>query len=248
MTTAKLMNNDTESAIPDSTILYLYAILRLFSPKLNPRLNTRALCKNKLCGITTAPTRDTAIYSALLPGNRGNTIPATTEDAFASTNVTSAKKHNDITPTSAAMNASNFRTPNDCNPKNTIVDIDVSTTPTHVGIPNINFSANAVPMTSGTSLAMIASSVIAHSAYRVGSGYSSRMHRARSHPVASASRIVRPCMYHPPSVAQSNTQSNLYPNSVPACKSLSKFPGSTYAMHIKNPGPMNRHSVFRLNR
>lgn len=192
MMTAKLMNNDTAKARPDSTMLYLYAIFKLLSPRLKPLLNTSALCKNKLCGMTTAPTREIAMYSALVLGNRGNTIPATTDDAGASTNVTSAKKHSDITPTSDAMNASNFLTPNDCNPKNTIVDIDVNTTPTHVGILNINLSANAVPITSGTSLAMIASSDITHSAYRTGSGYSSLKHLARSHPVANARRTVNP--------------------------------------------------------
>jgi hypothetical protein len=152
-----------------------------------------------------------------------------------------------MTPTSDAINASNFLTPNDCNPKNTSVDIDVNTTPTHVGILNINFNANAVPITSGTSLAIIANSVIIHNAYLTGSGYSSLKHLAKSHPVASANLIVNPCTYHPAHVAHSNTHNNLYPNNVPACKSLSKFPGSTYAMHIKNPGPINFQSVRKLN-
>ena len=91
----------------------------------------------------------------------------------------------------------------------------------------MSFSASAVPITSGTSDATMASSVTIHSAYRTGVEYSSRITRARSHPVASASRTHRAWMNKPATVAHRSTQRREYPYKHPAWRSLSKFPGST---------------------
>jgi hypothetical protein len=137
------------------------------------------------------------------------------------------------------MNASNFRTPSCCKSRNTSVLADVIATPITVGIPNSSFSASAVPITSGTSLATIASSVTNHNAYRTGSEYSSRITRERCHPVASANLTARAWMNSPHAVAHRMTHKREYPKRQPAWRSLSKFPGSTYPMHIKNPGPRN---------
>ena len=137
------------------------------------------------------------------------------------------------------MNASSFRTPSCCNSRNTSVLADVIATPITVGIPNNSFSASAVPITSGTSLATIASSVMNHNAYRAGFEYSSRITRERCHPVASANLTARACMNSPHAVAHRMTHSREYPKRQPAWRSLSKFPGSTYPMHIRNPGPRN---------
>ena len=76
--------------------------------------------------------------------------------------------------TNDPMNASNFLTPKCCKPKNTNVDSDVKNTPTTVGNPKINFNANAVPITSGTSDAMIPNSDTTHNALTTFLSYSSR--------------------------------------------------------------------------
>ena len=89
------------------------------------------------------------------------------------------------------MKASSLRTPNCCSARNSSVDADVTSTPHTVGRPKISFRANAVPITSGTSDAMMASSVTIQSEYLAGVGYSSLMTRARCHPVARPRRTLR---------------------------------------------------------
>ena len=129
-----------------------------------------------------------------------------------------------------------------------MADVDDTSMPIHSCHPKIILSANAVPITSGTSLATMASSVTAHMAMRVGvCGNSSRTHLARSLPVASARRTASSCTKNPSSVVHTSTHSSWYPNSAPATRSLSKFPGSTYAMDMRNPGPVNAQHCLQLN-
>ena len=208
ITTAKLITRVTSSAKAHSATLYLYADRSARSPRANVRLSTSALCRNKLCGITTAPRSEMAMNSALGSRMTGATVPATTSPPSPPpSRLICATKQMDITPTSAPMNASSLRTPKLCSPRNSSVESDVMPTPQAVGKPKISFSASAVPITSGMSLATMASSVATHSAYRTRGGYSSRITRARCHPVASAKRTHMACTNRPAIVAQSNTQS-----------------------------------------
>ena len=178
----------------------------------------------------------------------GATMPATTSPPSPPpSRLICATKQMDITPTSAPMNASSLRTPKLCSPRNSSVESDVTPTPQAVGKPKISFSASAVPITSGMSLATMASSVATHSAFRTRGGYSSRITRARCHPVASAKRTHMACTNRPAIVAQSNTQSREKPYCTPACRSDSKFPGSTYPMHMRKPGPRNARNLRTLN-
>mmetsp|Transcript_13789 Transcript_13789/g.33225 ORF Transcript_13789/g.33225 Transcript_13789/m.33225 type:complete len:441 (-) Transcript_13789:106-1428(-) len=247
MTMAKLMNRQMVSASADSATLYLSASRRGFSPNLKDRDSTRAECRKRLWGMTTAPSSEMAMNRALPSGMIGTTIPVTTCAASPPSSIpTCATKHTDMIPTRTPMNASSLRTPKLCRPRNTRVDSEVTATPTTVESPKMSFRASAVPITSGTSDAMMASSVTTQSAYLTGVGYSSRMQRARCQPVASARRTLSAWMYRPHRVAHSSTHSSLYPNSTPACRSLSKLPGSMYPMHIRNPGPTKPANLRQL--
>mmetsp|Transcript_1208 Transcript_1208/g.4808 ORF Transcript_1208/g.4808 Transcript_1208/m.4808 type:complete len:234 (+) Transcript_1208:3744-4445(+) len=209
ITTAKLMIRVTSNAKPHSATLYLYADFSARSPRENVRLNTSALCRNKLCGITTAPRSEMAMNNALGSLMTGATMPTiTSPPSPPPRRLICATKQIDMTPTSAPMNASSLRTPKLCSPKNSSVESEVTPTPQAVGRPKISFSARAVPITSGMSLATMASSVATQSAYRTRGGYSSRITRAKCHPVASARRTHMACTNSPASVAQSNTQSS----------------------------------------
>mmetsp|Transcript_4764 Transcript_4764/g.17588 ORF Transcript_4764/g.17588 Transcript_4764/m.17588 type:complete len:213 (+) Transcript_4764:1069-1707(+) len=198
--------------------------------------------------MTTAPSREMAMKTALGFGMVGTIIPTSTSPPSPPPrSAICATKQIDITATSAPINASSFLIPKDCRPRNSNAEREVTPTPHAVGNPKISFKASAVPMTSGMSLATIASSVAIHSKYRTLGGYSSRITLARCHPVASAKRTHIACTNKPATVAQSNTHNSEYPYKTPACKSLSKFPGSTYPMHIKNPGPQNARNFLTLN-
>ena len=78
MTTAQLMKRHTANASADSATLYLSADRSGRSPILNFLESTRAECRNRLWGITTAPSSEMAMKSARPSGMTGRTMPAIT--------------------------------------------------------------------------------------------------------------------------------------------------------------------------
>mmetsp|Transcript_32774 Transcript_32774/g.82214 ORF Transcript_32774/g.82214 Transcript_32774/m.82214 type:complete len:237 (+) Transcript_32774:956-1666(+) len=203
-TMATFTKRETSSEMALSTVLYISARRAGPSPGggVAPRVSTLPECRYRLCGITTAPSRDTAMYAAPVSGTRGMSSPdrMPPKDSCAST--ISTMKQTLITPTITPITISSLRA---LSTRKSIVLTPVMSTPTHSGVPNSSISANAVPMTSGMSEHTMAASVMSHSPMRTGLGYSSRHTRARCMPVPSARRTVSTWMSSPASVAHSST-------------------------------------------
>eukprot|EP00982_Pelagococcus_subviridis_P006483 30135-Pelagococcus_subviridis.AAC.17 len=101
MTTAKLITSVTASAHADSSTLYFNAVRSGFSPIRNRRESTSAECRNKLCGITTAPRSEMAMNSAFPSRIRGTTTPSiTSSPSPPPRRPISATKQTAMTPTS----------------------------------------------------------------------------------------------------------------------------------------------------
>lgn len=60
-------------------------------------------------------------------------------------------------------------------------------------------------------------------------------------------RAAKRCITKPKTVAVNKTHNSLYLAVTPDWRSDSIFPGSKYAIDIKNPGPVNAHSLRKLN-
>mmetsp|Transcript_4873 Transcript_4873/g.11829 ORF Transcript_4873/g.11829 Transcript_4873/m.11829 type:complete len:211 (-) Transcript_4873:144-776(-) len=126
---------------------------------------------------------------------------------------------------------------------------EVMTTPAHSGMkPRLRMlKAMALPMTSWMSLPMMAISVWSQSMWRGSHGYSFLQCSARSNPVATPRRAASICSMNPMRVERRRSHRRVQDVPAPACRSLSRFPGSTYAIDIRSPGPRNARSFLKEN-
>ena len=94
-------------------MLYLSADRSDRSPILNVLESTRAECRKRLWGITTAPNSETAMKSACRSGMTGDSAHNHLAALDPVQHSHLGDEQMDMTPMILAMNASSFRTPND---------------------------------------------------------------------------------------------------------------------------------------
>mmetsp|Transcript_6946 Transcript_6946/g.18618 ORF Transcript_6946/g.18618 Transcript_6946/m.18618 type:complete len:213 (-) Transcript_6946:99-737(-) len=183
-----------------------------------------------------APTNAVAAVSAPR-GILGTTAPINTADTDGFASSSSAKKQSEISARNTNMSCSSRRIPLCCAARSSSVSAVVSNTPTHSGTRRSSCSPIATPTTSVKSVAMIASSASAHSAFAARTGYISRHTCARCFSLPMPSVDARCCSTSAMAFASSSTQMSAYPNREPASMSVAQFPGSRYPIETKNAGP-----------
>lgn len=188
--------------------------------------NTRAECRNRLCGMTRAPRRAMASAVALDPLSLGMNSPLSTSLAGGFPMLISTKKHAAITNTRRATKNSSFCTPYLCSPRRRSVLAPAMRTPIHTGMLNRRLKANAVPITSGMSAAMTATSASNQRQILTHTGYSDLHRSARCRPVTTPRLAESDCIISAKTSPIRITQRSSYLWFAPACRSVSKFPGS----------------------
>ena len=157
------------------------------------------------CGITVAPTIDTA-SSAAPPGSRGMSAPSATAPAGGRLIRTSRQNATKTMPTSAVMAASIRRKPLTSIASTAKVARAASRADTHIDRPNTRCRPSAAPVNSARSVAIATASACSHRKTTSRRGSRSRQTSGRDSPVAMPSLADRVCTSIAIRLAPSTTQ------------------------------------------
>jgi hypothetical protein len=157
------------------------------------------------CGITVAPTMETA-SSAAPPGSRGVNTPPATAAAGGRASSSSRQNATTTTPTSAVIAASSRRKPPTSIVRTANAAIAASSAEIHSGSPKTRCSPSAAPVNSARSVAIATASACSQRKTTTRRSRRSRHTSGRERPVAMPSLADRVCTSIAIRFAPSTTQ------------------------------------------